>query len=665
MLAGRTFQHIFSTNYEIMVGMYYEVFVSSQQYHGTSALTYSSDVSLDEGQVVKVPLQRQTVLGVVVLRVAKPKFNTKPISAILPGIIVPKQLLALRQWLAEYYPAPGGMITQVFLPASLSQKPRNVPLQRSSEKPAAGLPPLTDDQQSAISAILASDRTSFLLHGETGTGKTRVYLELVKRAFAEGKSALVLTPEIGLTPQLAQTLEATFPGKVITIHSELTAAARRDRWLEIITAKEPLVVVGPRSSLFSPIAALGVIILDEAHDTAYKQEQMPYYQASRVAAYLASLHGARLVLGTATPLVSDYYTFSAKNLPIVRMEQAAVQVNTEKSVITTVNLRDKQAFSRSPWISDLLIEKIGVALQQKQQTLLFLNRRGSARLIMCQTCGWQALCSRCDLPLTFHGDDHQLRCHTCGLTREVPTNCETCGSTEILFRSVGTKSIVTELGRLFPRATIRRFDSDNLKDDSLAVNYESVRSGKVDILIGTQMLSKGLDLPKLSVVGVVMADTGLAFPDYTAEERTYQMLRQVMGRVGRGHQAGNVIIQTYQPDSPIIQAAIKKDYALFYATQLKEREAYRFPPYSQLLKLHCSRASVKSARTAAEKLAEALRTAKLHIEVVGPSPAFTEKANNRYYWQIIIKAKQRSQLLEVVKQLPANWSYDIDPSNLL
>lgn len=322
-------------------------------------------------------------------------------------------------------------------------------------------------------------------------------------------------------------------------------------------------------------------------------------------------------------------------------------------------------FSRSAWLSDDLLNAIRSALDNTQQSLVFLNRRGTARLVFCQDCGWQALCSHCDLPLTYHGDSHHMQCHTCGLIAAPPTTCPTCASTNILFRGIGTKSLTAEIERLFPRARVQRFDGDNAKNERFDQQFQAVKNGAVDILVGTQQLSKGLDLPRLSVVGVVLADTSLYFPDYTAEERTYQMITQVIGRVGRGHGTSTIIVQTYQPESAVIRAALAKDYASFYAAQIAERKLFRFPPFYYLLKLQCSRAATAGAERAATTFAKKLADMHLAIEVVGPAPAFTEKAHGRYTWQLIVKARQRSVLTAIIHDLPANWNYDIDPSNLL
>lgn len=294
-----------------------------------------------------------------------------------------------------------------------------------------------------------------------------------------------------------------------------------------------------------------------------------------------------------------------------------------------------------------------------------MNRRGTARLVLCQVCGWQALCPNCDLPLTYHGDAHVLRCHTCGHTTDIPNHCPTCKASDIVFKNAGTKSIVEELQKTFPNARIQRFDADNLKAERLEQHFEAVANGDVDIIVGTQILAKGLDLPKLSVVGVIAADTSLSFPDYTAEEQTFQLLTQVIGRVGRGHSKGYVVVQSYNPDSEAIQAAVKQDWFRFYDQQLLERRTFGFPPYYHILKLSCARATRAAAQRSAEQLKQHLLAAGLRITVIGPAPGFYEKSAAKYHWQLVVKAKNRVELLKVIAQLPSGWTHDIDPANLL
>lgn len=643
---------------------YYRVLAASSKYHGNESLTYSGEESIASGSLVEIPLRNQQVLGVVVGKTTKPDFTVKDITRVYSLPPIPQTSLSLMRWLNEYYPAPLGTITNQFLPSSLTKKEVDGMLEPIKTN-ITELPPLTPEQADVLNKIQKQTDGSFLLHGDTGTGKTRVYLELAAEALAQNKDVLVLTPEIGLTPQLVNDFQNTFQDQVIVWHSNLTPAQRRKAWLHILRSEQPVIVIGPRSALFAPFRQLGLVVVDEAHEQAYKQDQQPRYQSLRVASQLSQLHKARLILGSATPSISEYHFAEVKGVPILRMKKLAVQNDQTKTEIAVVDVKDKNLFGRNYILSDKLLEGIGSALKQKQQSLVFLNRRGTARLVLCQNCGWEQHCPNCDLPLTYHGDNHEVRCHTCGFKAKAPFNCPVCQSVDLVYKSVGTKALVDILAKFFPQASIKRFDSDNTKDEQLAQQYESLASGKVDILVGTQLLTKGLDLPKLSMVGVVSADSALSFPDFTAEERTYQQLRQVVGRVGRGHLASIVVVQTYHPDSPTIQAAVNKDWSSFYATQIKERELYGFPPFYHLLKLTTNRKTVDSARTAADKLKTELAHQGFRVEIIGPSPSFYEKSRLGYQWQLVVKAKQRSQLLEIIKTLPSGWFYDLDPSNLL
>lgn len=641
---------------------YVEVFVASSAYHKDEPLTYSSNIEVKPGQVVIVPLRSKEVLAIVTAIVSKPTFAAKPVIAVPSLPALPRALRELLAWMRDYYPAPLGITTQLFLPDSLPKKPL-MKIETSYQFSAKDLPRLTTDQQSAIQAIMSTGM--HILHGETGSGKTRVYLELAKRNFANDRSSIILTPEIGLTSQLAQTFRATFGDRVVVIHSGLTNTERRGIWQWVLEQKKPIIIVGARSALFSPLHNLGLIVVDESHETAYKQDQAPYYHATTVAAKLASTHGATLILGSATPLVTDYYIAEAKNRPVVRMEQVAAGTAAEHSALQIVDLKDRNQFSKSPYLSNILIENIKERLLKGEQVLLFLNRRGTARVIFCENCGWQAACPHCDLPLVYHGDHHMMRCHSCSYKAYTPSSCPSCKSADIVFKSVGTKAIALEAERLFPEAKIMRFDTDNKKEERLEKHYDAIHSGEVDILVGTQTLAKGLDLPQLGLVGVIIADTGLYFPDFSAQERTYQLLSQVLGRIGRGHRQGIAIVQTYAPDSPLLESILQKDWGTFYNNELRERRAFLFPPFCYLLKLTCKRASSQSAQKAAENLATTLRSQDYNILIEGPAPAFHEKVQNKYAWQLIVKSKQRSHLTSIIRQLPSGWSHDIDPMNLL
>ncbi len=639
-----------------------EVFVASPSYHGQDTLTYSATMPVRVGDIVSVPLQRKTALGLVA-RVSskKPSFATKAIisSNSLPEI--PPVLLSLLTWLREYYPAPLGILTQLLLPKAMPARPLEVrPLPKPYTTPT---PPLTKDQRTAIANIQGPGL--HILHGETGTGKTRVYIELAKKALSEGKSSIILTPEIGLTSQLSAHFTAVFGARVIVVHSKLTDATRARLWQYTLEQPEPLIIIGPRSALFYPLKHVGLIIIDEAHETAYKQDQAPYYHTTPVAGKLASLHNAPLVLGSATPLVSDYFIATAKNRPILRMTQTATGDSTPNVATKIVDLRDRKHFNKSQYISDELIVAIKNTLQKNEQSLLFLNRRGTARVVFCEQCGWQAECPHCDLPLIYHGDAHRMRCHSCNFSASAVTSCPECRHTSIVFKVIGTKAIVEEATRLFPEARIMRFDTDNKKTERIEEHYDALASGNVDILIGTQTIAKGLDLPRLGLVGVLVADTGLYFPDFSAKERTFQLLVQVLGRVGRGHRDGQVVVQTYTPDSPLLQAALNKKWSEFYNAELTERRTFTFPPFCYLLKLTCKRASSSAAARAANDLANELRSRGDPIRIEGPAPSFHEKSQGKFAWQIIVKTKERTRLTQIVQALPSGWSYDIDPMNLL
>lgn len=646
---------------------YAYVQVASNKYHGTEPLTYEVSKALPIGNVVAVPMRSLVVPGIVVGNTTKkPPYAVKPIVHTLEAPPLPDKVLQLIDWLGKYYPTPSGTVVSQFIPSSPLLFTHTIESSVISEKKAprkVALPPLTKGQAAIVQKIQNTSGITCLIHGDTGTGKTRMYTELAHDALLAGQNVIILTPEIGLTSQLTQNLES-LTAPIITFHSNLTEKKRRMLWLEILQSKQPQVIVGPRSALFVPIDNVGLIIIDEAHDNAYKQDQAPRYHALRVAAKLAQLHNARLIFGTATPLISEYYYLQAKKLPIFRLTELA-RGPSEDSRITVVQANNRDNYSRHGYLSDELIKQLGETLQSGEQSLVFLNRRGTARIVLCENGDWQALCPSCDIPLTYHGDLHELRCHTCGHHEPPVSRCPVCKSTDIVFRSIGTKALAEALQTLFPEARIQRFDTDNLKAERLEHHFDAVQSGAIDILVGTQMLVKGLDLPRLAMVGVVAADSSLYFPDYTAEEQTFQLLTQVIGRVGRGHRRGKIVIQTYYPDSPALQAAITKDWDTFYAAQRAERLQHHLPPYYHILKLTTTQSSRQKAQKAAETLKQMLLDLKLPIEIVGPAPSFYEKHRTGYQWQLIIRTKQRSYLQSIIKVLPAQWSHDIDPLNLL
>jgi primosomal protein N' (replication factor Y) len=643
---------------------YYFVWVRSSRYHGVEPLTYSFTSKIKTGSIVEVELQNTVVLGFVSGPSEEPKFKTKPITKLLDLPVIPMHLIKLCQWLISYYPSPLGAITKQILPASLPDKTTNEERAiKNTGLKANDLPKLTSEQTMALDSMDIAN--TYLLHGKTGSGKTRLYIEMALKTFAANKSSVILTPEISLTSQLADSFKHIFGERVIVMHSKQTPLERRKAWLQCLLAEQPVVVIGPRSALFAPLANLGLIVLDEEHENAYKQEQAPHYVSGRVAAYLAVLTNSSLILGSATPLVSDYYLAEQKEKPIIELNKLAQSHNHPDAEIILVDRKDHSLFNRSSYLSQTLINEIENCLSRGEQSLLYLNRRGTARLVMCENCGWQAVCPNCDIPLTYHGDKHQVRCHSCGYHNVAPISCPSCNKPDVVFKTAGTKAIADEVLRIFPNARIGRFDTDNSKAESFEQNYLEAKNGNIDILIGTQMLAKGLDLPKLSLVGILLADTSLYIPDFTAQEKTFALINQVIGRIGRGHVAGKAVIQTYHPENKIINFAINKDYKSFYKEELESRKEFLFPPFCYLLKLSVRRATLKGAESAAQKLKVAIGSSGFKVRVEGPAPSFHERFQGKYQWQLIVKSVSRSELLKVIATLPPNWNYDIDPVDLL
>lgn len=475
---------------------------------------------------------------------------------------------------------------------------------------------------------------------------------------------IILTPEIALTAQLEQAAKEYINSTIYTLHSQLTPSKRRKLWLQIAQDTEPSVVIGPRSAIFAPLRDPGLIILDEAHEPAYKQDQTPRYHAARVASQLASLADSKVVLGSATPLVADYF-LASQHKAVVEMAASPERLKKFGVSKLLVDLSAKANLSDIPYISKELKSAITETLADGKQAMVYLNRRGSARQTLCQSCGWRLLCPRCDIPMIYHADIHQSACHTCDTRVEPPIACPVCASPDIIYKSAGTKAIAESLKNAFSQYRVARFDSDSQKGETVQELYKELKGGKIDILVGTQLLAKGLDLPNLGLVGVITADTSLNLPDYTASERTFQLLYQVSGRVGRGHGRGTVIVQTYAPTNQAIAAAIAKDWPSFYEATLKERQQFGYPPFVYMLKLVCRRSSQKAAKAAAQNLKIKLARANLPVTISGPTPAFASRRKDVYYWQLVIKSKQRQHLLDLSKQVGSDWSIDVDPADLL
>lgn len=645
---------------------YYHVSPLRVVHSRESMLTYQFPESLDAGTIVSVEVGAKTVPAVVISKTTKPDFTTKPITAVVSPKPLPTPLLELHTWLAEYYASHPVAVWQTMLPSGILKKRRVRTKVISHPSRDRTQIVLNSDQKRAVDIIASRSTGTHLLHGITGSGKTAVYIELARQTTTSGQSVIVLVPEIALTSQIIAEFKPHFPDLIVT-HSGQTEAERHAAWLEALTSDTPRVVIGPRSALFTPFASLGLVIIDECHEPSFKQEKAPRYSALRAASVLATKSHAKLVLGSATPNVTDYYLAKQAGPDAIIVLPRPARPGTVLPIAHVVDMTKKEHFKRSSFLSEAFISGIEHALTSGHQSLVFHNRRGSAPVTLCENCGWSAACPRCFVPLTLHGDAYELRCHLCNHQERVPTSCPGCGHAKIIHKGIGTKRIVEELEKLFPKVTIRRFDGDNHQSDGVDSHYQALYDGDVDIIVGTQVIAKGLDLPKLRFVGVVQADSGLALPDYLSAERVFQLLAQVSGRVGRNEHESHVVVQSYQPGHPSVRFGLARDHEGFYEFGLSERKRAHFPPFTHLLKLTCIYKTERSAVQATRALHAILRRElPAHVEILGPTPAFYERVRDTYRWQLILKSHTRSDLSHALTYVPpTHWQSELDPMSLL
>ena len=643
---------------------YYEVAPTKIVRVTSSVFTYHADAVLAPGQLVTIPVGKQQLTGIVMRRVSKPAYETKPVSSVLDYSPLPPALLATVSWMSEYYATHLATVLQTALPRGLTTTRRTKP--SSSSLPTRDRTHflLNTSQNAAVTAVTAMTPGTAIMHGITGSGKTAVYIELAKQTLAAGKSVMILVPEIALTSQLVAEFQHYFSDIILT-HSKQTESERHRAWVAALSSPTPRIIIGPRSALFMPVTSIGLIVIDEAHEPSFKQDQSPRYSALRVASILAKHHGGRVVQGSATPLVSEYYLAKAAGRPIIELPEKA-RSDAVTPEVSVVDMTKKPQFTKHRFFSDNLLTHITTSLAARHQVLIFHNRRGSASTTLCENCGWSAICPRCFVPFTLHADTHQLICHICGSTERVPTSCPECTHTDIIHKGIGTKLVESELKRLFPKASIARFDGDTENKQTVEQRYQELYDGTIDIIVGTQVIAKGLDLPHLRTVGVIQADAGLSLPDFVSAERTFQLLSQVVGRVGRSSHPTHVIVQSYQPNAPAVTLGIKQDYATFYNLTLADRKRGHFPPFTYLLKLTCLYKTEAAAIRQSRAFATHIRQEFPGVIILGPTPAFYERQHDTYRWQIVVRSSRRSQLLSIAATVPAaHWHVDIDPASLL
>ena len=523
--------------------------------------------------------------------------------------------------------------------------------------PPASLSP-TDDQSVAISALVAAlgseKRSPFLLHGVTGSGKTLVYIELLKAALARGKGAIVLVPQIALTPQTTRRFRAHFGDAISVLHSGLSDGERFDAWRQLRAGKRRI-AIGARSAIFAPVRNLGVIVVDEEHDQSYKQSESPTYVARDLAVVRARHSGAVCVLGSATPSLESWQ--NARTGKFVKLDLPRRVGGGSMPVASVVDLRQERSV-----LSPELVAAMRNRLERREQSILLLNRRGYSSFVQCNACGEVEICPNCSISLTYHRRKHVVTCHHCGHSQPAPMVCSECGAGELSYRGLGTEQVERVVGEQFPAARIARMDLDTTSGKWAHRDIlDRVGAGKIDILLGTQMIAKGLDFPKVTLVGIVNADIGIHLPDFRATERTHQLVSQVAGRAGRGPLGGRVIIQTRMPDHYAILAAVEHDFASFARRELAHREKPAYPPFVRLMKTVVSSPDRELARSGATAAAEWIggwlgRRGSLGlVEVLGPAPAPIEKLHGRWRWHFLARSPSPRAIGEVCTVLAREY----------
>lgn len=656
-------------------------------------LTYQAPAELkaqlQRGLLVDVPLGKRSVKGLLLspsVPAAEPEFVIKSIQSVDAEYqALPESFLKWIEWMAHYYLHPiGSVMTSAYPPLRKTEKQRKsarppvVPLMESSKPPD-----LTEEQKQVISEIQKSPRFStHLLFGVTGSGKTEVYLHLLEEVLKSGKQGLVLVPEISLTPQLVNRFAARFGDQIAVLHSQLTDRERTNQWWDIVEGRKKI-LIGARSALFCPLQNLGIILVDEEHEPSYKQDEKLKYHGRDAAVMLAKYADCPIVLGSATPSLESW-----KNAIDGRYHLHRMHKRVENRALPDVEIVDLRTQEKNPdlpyWLSQPLFLAIAESLEKKEQVALFLNRRGIAPLVLCPACGYTHQCPNCDINLTLHGRSH-LVCHYCDYHEDFKLSCPSCKEGELTPVGLGTELVEQDIQRLFPEARLARADRDEIQNRvELEELIENMEKGEIDILVGTQMIAKGLDFPKLNLVGLCLADIGFNLPDFRCTERSFQLITQVSGRAGRhvkpGEQPGKVLVQTFNPDHPSLQFAKTHDFENFATQELQHREPLAYPPIGKLTSFRIQGTQLGRVEETSRLLALRCRELKARhsiyeaLEVLGPAEAPLAKLRGQFRYHLLIKGKDFRHLNAFCHQVLGDqkWmppgvriSVDVDPLHLL
>jgi primosomal protein N' (replication factor Y) len=675
---------------------YYEVVPLKKTGEESRTFTYEHDKPLKIGSMVQIPLKNRLVRGLIIEETKKPKYLTRSIdkSLSVEPILLPHQL-DIAKHISEYYLCSLGETINAFLPFDFGKTRREIQASRYKHQDTkrGAIKPKLEQAQIIAKVQKSKPKTTHLVYGVTGSGKTEIYLQLVAEALKRSRGSIILVPEIALTPQTYKRFYERFGDKVAIWHSELKETEKYRTW-EQVKSGQKQVVLGARSAIFMPVKDLEYVIIDEEHESSYKQDQNPRYDARLVAEWLTDAVDGKLILGSATPRIESYYRAQKNEYNFYTMDKRIVQAGMPP--VSVIDLRDEFRKGNKSIVSDALSEAITDTLKAKKQVMLLLNRRGAATFVVCRDCGYVETCPNCEIPLTYHPSEGQvLKCHHCDYRKATPVVCPECQSPAIRFFGLGTQRAELEVKKLFPSARVVRMDRDTTqKRGSHEEIYHDFSDSKFDILIGTQMIAKGWDLPNVELVGIISADTMINLPDFRSAENTFSLLTQVAGRTGRGFHPGKVVLQTYNPENFAIISAAKHDYVSFYDREIAAREKYAYPPFSSLIKLTYSHPDSTKAGIEAQKMFDILSeyieknaTAQKAIHLLGPSPSFIEKLAGKYRYQLVLKIpagkhqitstkSQSANILEfgiwnleftkfLKKNLVKGWEIDIDPESLL
>ncbi len=656
--------------------LFAEVAVEAARALDRQTYSYAVPDGLDvvPGHRVTVPFGRRNTYGFVVsLGTEDPGVEVKQIlEAGQDPLLLPHQV-ELARLVADHYWVPLIECVRAMLPprvraggssgsAPSSRQKRHsrlldLALGPTRHQPA---PPLTPQQSAALEVIGANAET--LLHGVIASGKTEVYLAAAQQALSDGLRVLLLVPEISLTPQLVERVRARLEAPIAILQSQLTELERAQQWWRVRRG-EAMVVLGSRSAVFAPIPKLGLIVLDEEGSASYKQDRTPRYETGWVARRLAEVSGARLVAGSATPSVTTYHEAATGQMALAKMHK---RVHGEDAPVELVDMRDELTSGNTQPLSRRLLQVVDRTLENEEQAILYLNRRGLSTYVMCRECGRSIQCLGCSVSLVQHAEVDGLVCHYCGYSRPMPQSCPYCGSRHIRGLGMGTQRLESMVKKLWPRARVLRLDSDVARGpDAYFEIWETFRERRADILVGTQLVTRGLDLPAVTCVGVVDADLPLHFPDYRSAENTFSLVVQVAGRAGRDGRPARVVVQTSNPEHYSLRCAATGDYEGFYAAELPSRKAFHFPPFADLAVLTRTDADdargAADAREAADSIASGLLKDGIDgIRVMGPSPAFIHRLRGEYRWQVTLKGDGLERARHLAPR-GKGWSFDVDP----